>query len=446
MAASFGAARRSGEILVSRQRLDRGAKCSGRRHLLLLASLPLLSIWFPAAASGSESLQTILTKYVRAQRGINLRGKVVILTPTPGGTRTTTNRVVRTRSGESMAICEQPRSEAGTVTIERNGWLLQYSPRTRTLQKKRSLPVSTSPESVRRQVNLILRNYRVTVEGDEISAGRSCYRLRFVPRDPMGRTTTVWADKATGAELWRQESDREGNTLNVMFFTSVEFPAAIPQSALQPAIPPNAATVNISRAEMLRDVAALRKRVGFDVHLPLQLPPGYEFLCATVVEVGGQPMATLVFSDGMALLTVCEGRPTNGRPTGYRSLKVLPTPLGETMVIYGKEHLNLCVIGHLEKQALAVVAESIDPRRERLALQRMSRGDRRDLPQLARLRDLGMRADTLAGLVEIGRITRMPLPELVELRPEGGCWRDVARRVHVSEALVARQISALLAP
>ncbi len=384
---------------------------------------------------------------VRAQRGVNLRGRLtVVSTSRNSPSRTTVNRIVRRADGSALTVCEGPGPGAGSSVEERDGWVKRYEPTSNTVTINRGLPYASDTASIRRRASRILRNYRVTYQGTDECAGRKCYRLQADPRDPMGRPVQVWVDAATGAELWRLESDRQGNTLGLSFFSSVSFPATIRASEVAYRYPRQARRDSVCRTPMLSSLKHVREAAGFEVHAPAFLPLGYEFERGAVVEMSGRRIACLIFGDGMTTLTVSQIRPTPGRPKGYRTCKILDGPLGESITLYGRESLNIQVVGHLDPQALAMVAESIDPAREQTAIRALSLRFAAPPSELMRLRDRGMRLDALAALLSMRQQTGRSLATLARLLAGGDDWRSLAGRLHIPAERVIRQCRTLRVP
>lgn len=382
----------------------------------------------------------LVERLVRAQRGVNLRGWLTVVSSSPNmPSRTTVNRVIRRSDGSSLTICEGPGPGKGNVSEERDGWVKRYDAQTNTVTINRSLPQERGERAIRRDVARILRNYRVTLTDTEYHGGRKYYHICADPRNPMGRPVEVLMDAATGAERWRLESDRAGNTLGLTTFTDIEFPASIPASAVHYRYPKDARRIQISRSPMLRSILSVRKVAGFEVHLPGYLPGGYEFQRGTVVEMSGRRIACLIYDDGLTTLTISQIRPTPGRALGYRQCRVVDLPLGEVMTYYARESLNIQVVGHLAPQALAMIAESIDPDRERMTLSALSRRFGAHPAEVARLRDSGLGLDALAALLMMRRRTGRDLAVLAERLADGDDWRSLAGKLHIRVEDVIRQ-------
>lgn len=399
------------------------------------------------ARPDAPSIRQLVERLVRAQRGVNLRGWLTVVSSSPRTpSRTTVNRVVRRADGSSLTICQGPGPGKGNVSEERDGWVKRYDAQTHTVTINRALPVERGEKAIRRDVARILRNYRVTLSDTEIHGGRTFYHLCADPYEPAGRPVEVLMDAATGAERWRLESDRAGNTLGLTTFTDVEYPPSIPPSAVRHTYPKEARRAQISRSPMLRSIRAVRQAAGFEVHLPGYLPRGYEFEHGTVVEVSGRRIACLIYGDGLANLTVSQIKPTPGRARGFRQCRVIDLPLGEVMAYYARESLNIQVVGHLDPQALALIAESIDPERERRTLQALTHRFGASAAELARLRDRGMGLDALAALAVMRRQTGRSLSALAARLADGDDWRTLASRLHIPAEQVIRSCRILQAP
>src|SRR5262249_28798439 len=149
-------------------------------------ALSLLPGTLPASAGGAPpqapSVDQILRRFIKAHGSVNLRGKQVTMTTSPQGpSRTTIKRIVRSRNGRRLAVCLEPASQRGNVTVDDGHWKRCYEPKTQTITIMRSMPSLWDERATTRLVRLIRRNYKVALAGKEPIAGRVCYVLTFVP-------------------------------------------------------------------------------------------------------------------------------------------------------------------------------------------------------------------------------------------------------------------------
>lgn len=410
------------------------------RSALLLCALGMLPT---ATSAASPSAGSVLRRMARAQRGVNLRGRMVVVNLSGQQPRISTKRIVRSRSGRSLALYLDPPAQRGTIMSDDGAWMCLFEPRRKTVSLKRSMPLGRARKDIDRQVRLIQHNYRVRVEGRENSAGRECYRVIFEPRTPGRRSFQLWIDQATGVPLWRKESDPRGNTLSLAMYTSVEYPARIAASEVLPAFPRGARRLNMSRSVLFDDVGHMRRATGFPVRLPLRMPSGHAFCAGTIVAVGGRPTAYLHYTDGMTDLTICESRPPPERPAQWLEYSATRTARDETVVYLGSDRLDVLVIGREEPRMLMAVAHQVDHGDEGPLLARLRQSYGASARGLASMRDRGLSVDSLAALLVIARRSGKPFASLAALCLQGWTWRDMAARFGLPPKAVERRVLSL---
>jgi len=273
----------------------------------------------------------------------------------------------------------------------------------------------------------------VTLNRRETFAGRPCYVLQFMPRDPDSHLLKVWVDAKTGVVLCRQENDaRSGSTVGLMMYTQVEYPRRISADETRDRFPPGTRSMNMSRSPILRDVGRLRRAAKFEVLQPLWMPGGYEFENAELVSINGTPTTCLRYTDGIGTITLFQTRAKERRPADYRAIGWCQLPLGESMVALSWGQMDITVMGNREVGGLEQVARALDNRQERAYLERLERTYHVDPKTLTAMRNQGMSVDTMGALLEIASRTGRPLATLRGLYQEGYGWSGIAQRYKIS--------------
>lgn len=421
----------------------------GSRSAVLLGSLFLAACSRlaaearPAPSDPDPSVSRILRAFLKAQSGINMRGMLTVFMPSPHGpARTVRQRIIRTASGLSAATTVEPPSERGTLTVDDGIWTYLLQPGRQKARVKRSKP---GPRAVaadlERRERLVLRNYTLSAEGDENCAGRTCFRLRFDSKSPVGRTLQFWIDKKTGCALWVEESDRRSNTLCVAMFTSAEFPARIADSEVLRLLPKRKKEV-VGTGAFYRSVGEMSRAAGFPVRLPISMPGGYEFEYGTLVRMQKRVTACLRYTDGLSDLTVFQA-PTEERPGPEEGVfRAMTLPLGEGVVDYRSRGMDIKVVGHLEPEGLAAVAACLDGAREKYWTDRLRKQFGPKGPLVASLRDRGLGLDAVAAMIEISSRQGARLSRLMEAYRSGVGWRDLARRHGIPESQILTRLGA----
>lgn len=408
--------------------------------LRLIAGATILGL--TCIGSAAPLPDDVVELYVRASRGINLRGKVLTVHPTPNAVRTTTRRVVRRSDGRSLTVFEAPAWQRGVILADDGVWTCRYDPAEHIVRRKRSLEM-LNRDADRRLTRLILRNYVPRLEGMETIAGRACYRLCFEPRSRSGLTIRLWVDKTTGAELRRDELDACGSTVCMTLYMSVSFPASLSLAEVTPRYPRKARVVTLSRSAVHADIAQLSKAAGFPVRAPLMTPAGFQFVAGTAATVAGRPSAFLRYTDGLSDITVIETRRSSRANLPSRAARVLARPYGETEVDYVLDDLQVVVVGRGDPRELLATAETMDGNLERRWRQDVERVFNGRSQAVGSMRNRGLTGDVVVALLSVSAQAGKPPQTAVDSYLQGSCWRDLARRWRVPETTVLRQIQTL---
>lgn len=418
-----------------------------RPVFVTVAATSLFGCGISAPAAGKEKTPTIdelLRRMIQAGRGLNMRATQITLNTRPQvPTRTMVVRVVCRRDGKSLARVVEPAASRGVATYDDGQWTHRYDPFRKLVYVTRSLPLPTDGRTVMRRVRVIRRNYAVTLSGKEHIAGRLCYVLRFEPRNKINYPLVIWLDAKTGAVLWRQESDRAGNTLGLVMYTSVEYPARISDSEVRLPLPSRTRKINVSRSPALRDIESLRRHAGFDITLPVSMPREYEFENGEVVIVGGRRTVCLRYTNGMTNLTIYQTPAAVRRSESSLLMRSWKLPLGDGMVNRSCGPMNYMVIGHCDLQGLLNVARALDRDRARQCLNKLARTFRVPPGILAKMRNRGMSLDAIAALLDVHAQTGRSLEGLLRLYQDGWGWDSLARQFKADITQVAKRAQSI---
>jgi len=250
-------------------------------------------------------------------------------------------------------------------------------------------------------------------------------------------------DKITGVELRRDELDSAGGTLSLAIFTSVHFPSHISDSEVTPRYPRNARLVQITQSGVYSDVEAVGRAAGFAVRPPLITPSGFHFVAGTAGTIAGRRSAFMRFTDGLSDITIIEAPVLRRGSQPSRALRVLPRPYGEVEVNYALDDLEVVILGRGDPRDLLAMAESLEPSHEKEWRRGVSRAFNGRSRLITTLRNKGMSGDTVVALLTLLSHTNRSEQEILRAYQDSWCWREVAKRLRVSEVIVARQIEAL---
>lgn len=408
----------------------------------LLLPLALVGAMAPVAAD-ADRVGDILLRYARAEQGVNLVGNQHVLKMTPMGPRTSERHVVRTASGTTVLTTIAPSTERGMLVWDDGNWAWKYTPQTHEYQRRRSMHSGERPTDADRTVRLIRRNYHVELGSTEPWAGRICDRVRLVPNYRLGRTVELWIDRASGASLYRSESDPAGNTVALYFFTSVTFPTTISPASLKPAVGRIAHSVHTSLSPVFRSIAAFRQATQQVVRLPVRMPAGYEFESATRVQMSGRETISIRYNDGLAAASIFFAPAASRRPPGMVSGHIRPRPMGENELAYATTDSDVLVVGCLGDDELIAIARSMSPGSEETWTQRLAAAYSVPSAAVVALRNQGLAIDAIAAVLEIAGRARRDSRSVAALVSAGYSWRDVAKRYGVPAKQVEARFHAL---
>jgi negative regulator of sigma E activity len=233
-----------------------------------------------------------------------------------------------------------------------------------------ALPLTLETASMRQQrLDRLFRNYQVERVKTEAVVGRTAQVLRVTPRYPGNPSRTFWIDAQTFLPLRTDQFNCDGRLHTNSRYTQLNLkPPEAPR--LRP--PPPAQVVQGPLSVSLRprrSAAEVEQATGHTVHLPKEVPPGYELTGYYVRYCRqGVYLPVLRYSDGLNLLTVFENRPQaqgRGRGRGWRwrrgqdwECQFQETLQQKVVRVLGREHSYL-LIGDHDRRALQRMAESI---------------------------------------------------------------------------------------
>lgn len=138
-------------------------------------------------------------------------------------------------------------------------------------------------------VDLLVRNYDVSIEGEEAVAGRAARKIAVRPRHPDRPSCTLWIDRERSLLLRYETRDRTVDTESIRF----------------EAKPVERRTW---KGPEFRSVGQeeLRTAVGFPVGIPLWLPRGFRFHKASAVKWESAEVLHILYTDGLAIVSVSQ--------------------------------------------------------------------------------------------------------------------------------------------
>jgi len=181
-------------------------------------------------------------------------------------------------------------------------------------------------------------------------ADRSVQLLEIKPRDEFRYGYVLWLDRETAMPLKSNLVDEQGNVVEEILFTDIEFPADIPASALEPTIDTTGFTTQ--RASEAKPL---------DAEIPWRaatVPGGFKLSVATESQIAGSdtPVGHLVYSDGLATVSVFIEDPATEADVGEGFSTMGSTNVYSLTLSSGQK---ATAIGEVPRQTVRTIASSL---------------------------------------------------------------------------------------
>jgi sigma-E factor negative regulatory protein RseB len=304
---------------------------------LALRLLPVL-VLFPlgvgaplAAALEQDEALAWLQRIADAARQLNYTGTFVYQNGDQAETSRITHFTDATGEYEKLETLDGPRREV----IRNNTEVLTFFFDRGVLRRERRTARKTFPALLPDQLAALTQNYELRKGRQERVAGYDAQALILVPRDEYRYGHKLWAEMRTGLLLKARMLNESRQVIEQFHFTQVQINAPLTLASVQPSFP----LPQLPPPEQQRSPAAAD--TGWTVR---SQPAGFKKIMEIrrMKQEGGVSVAHLVFSDGLAAVSVfieplpqmrpADGLSQQGAVTIYT--KSLPdqliTVLGET--------------------------------------------------------------------------------------------------------------------
>src|SRR3984885_14410070 len=152
--------------------------------------------------------------------------------------------------------------------------------------------------------------------------GRAARVIAVNPKDQFRFGYRLWLDEKTAMPLKTQLCDSRGQVIEQIFFARLDMPESIPDSDLAP-------TVHTDGMRWVRQGQAVdNASAALSAYRASQLPPGFRLTVQGAQTLGGAsaPASHLVYSDGLATVSVFVEEQAGGSPAGAAAPGVAMPP------------------------------------------------------------------------------------------------------------------------
>jgi len=206
--------------------------------------------------------------------------------------------------------------------------------------------------------------YRLELLSATHVLGRPAQIIAVKPKDDYRFGYRLWLDESTAMPLKTQLCDASGQVIEQILFARLEMPESIPDSALAPAV----------RTEGMRWV---RQGPSHDLDQPTlsafqskQLPPGFHLTDAGAQTINGAglPAAHLVYSDGLATVSVFVEEPAGAAQSAPAQSGPPPAPPMQGLARVGSgfafstviQGHQVTAVGEVPAQTVEFIAHSVE--------------------------------------------------------------------------------------
>jgi sigma-E factor negative regulatory protein RseB len=329
-----------------------------RQTLVWIRFVVALSLFSVAAAHADElasaqEAQTWLKKIQSAAQRLNYSGTFVYQQGNQMRTSRITHLLEGTNEIEKLEILDgEPREY-----IRRNDEVVCYVPESRTLLVEKGAPNDVFPAILAANPAELGEHYRVRKGETGRVAGFDCQAIVLEPKDNLRYGYKLWAEKSTGLLLRAQTLNERGEVVEQIAFTQLAI-GNIDPGRVKPSF-------NTSGWRVEHAVTSKANLQGWNVR---SLPPGFRKVrevkrlvsdarpdsIAPAVQVGQREIAQMVFSDGLAAISIFIEPSSQSRTEG--------TLQQGGLNILGKRYGDywLTVVGEVPAAAIRQVANSIE--------------------------------------------------------------------------------------
>jgi sigma-E factor negative regulatory protein RseB len=208
----------------------------------------------------------------------------------------------------------------------------------------------------KRLENLGDQYYELVTLGKDRVAGRDSQVLGIRPRDQFRYGFLFWVDKETGMPLRSDMLDPEGDVIQKVMFTDIQFVDGIPDEAFEPVLEADSRRFATRHATVSgRDKQRESELPGW---VPTDLPGGFEAISARqrTMRRGGS-LHHLIISDGLAQISVfIEPRRDNQEPFKGESRMGTVNASGRLV-----NNHQVTVVGEAPKTTVIAIGRAFDP-------------------------------------------------------------------------------------
>jgi len=311
--------------------------------LVLLAQLLFVGSVRADAMDDAEAL-ALLQRIAKAARDLNYRGTFVYQHGDQAESSRITHFVDRSGEFEKLETLDGPRREI----IRNNSEIITFYANSGVVKRERRTARKAFPALLPDQLSVLTEYYQLRKAGQDRIAGHDAQALILEPRDQFRYGHKLWAEVKTGLLLKARMLNGRGEVMEQFHFTEVAIDIPLTKDAVTPrfAIPP-AAQPEPAAAPTETGWAVQNQPAGFKKIMEMQRQK----------QAGGAQVSHLVFSDGLAAVSVfIEPMPSARIVPGLThqgAVSIYTRPLSDKLIT---------VLGETPPVTVMQIANSVSPK------------------------------------------------------------------------------------
>ncbi|HEY6450983.1 MAG TPA: MucB/RseB C-terminal domain-containing protein [Steroidobacteraceae bacterium] len=261
-----------------------------------------------------------------------------------------TLHVIHRADSEGAAERLQSMDGSGREFVRNGARLTCYLPDQRTVLVEKSPAAALLLSGLPRVDAGSAGQYEIKELARTRISGRDARLIAVTPLDQLRYGYRIWIDEGTAMPLKTQLRDSRGGVLEQIVFTSLKMLAHIPNAELEPAIDARAYRWLRRDAEPV-DVRSVSISWQADT-----LPAGFRMTASTRQMLPAGPVEHLVFSDGLASVSVFIELGAGGPAPDRDDAATLGTSSAYSTVVQGH---RVTAVGEVPPETVRVIAQSI---------------------------------------------------------------------------------------
>ena len=266
------------------------------------------------------------------------------------GSDTETLRVIHRVGSDGVSERLLSMDGSGREFIRRGTQLTCYLPDKRTVLVEKSSDSGLLLASLPRLDSGAASQYQITELARTRTSGRPVRVIAITPKDELRYGYRVWVDEASAMPLKTQLRSRSGEVLEQLVFTDLRLPAHISKRELQPAVDTRGFTF-VHQDNESTDSNALS--ISWQASM---LPAGFTMTTSARQMLPGGPVEHLVFSDGMASVSVFVEVGRDPVPEQHDDAARLGTSSAYSTTVQG---YRVTAVGEVPPDTVRAIAQSI---------------------------------------------------------------------------------------